>query len=196
MLYEPDDIEPYFAATDVIDWDHEIVLGKARELGAGANDKFTIVRRCFEWVSNRIDHSIDIEAESVPCSASAVLSAGHGLCYAKSHLFAALLRANAIAAGLDYQRLADERWNYVLHGLNTVNLPDHGWIQLDPRGRADGEVQLSGPGDQLVFDDSSPGELNYRLNLAAPLPELVRLLRGARTLASVVDKLPGSVAMG
>lgn len=196
-MYQPSDVAPYTADSEVIDWRHPAVVKQAQQLRDGAADgEFGVVRRCFEWVSNRIPHSIDCKADSVPCTASEVLLEGHGLCYAKSHLFAALLRANGIPAGFDYQRLADERWGHVLHGLNTVFLRGHGWLQLDPRGVPESVTRLPAPQEQRVFTTSAPGELNYRLNLPSPLPEVVRVLQRGQSLAEVVPKLPGSVAMG
>lgn len=63
-----------------------------------------------------------------------------GFCYAKSHLLAALLRANGIAAGLCYQRLSVNGGGtpYCLHGLNAVFLKDFGWYRVDARGNKPG----------------------------------------------------------
>ena len=195
-MCEPDDIAPYLAYSDVVDGHSADMAEQARRLADGGGGAFGIVRRSFQWVSNHIAHSMDCGAKTVPCSAGEVLAAGHGLCYAKCHLLAALLRANGIAAGFDYQRLGDPDGGYALHGLTTVYLPATGWIRLDSRGRANGPVNLDSPADRLLFPASGPGELNYRLNLAAPLPEVVHLLRRTQTLAAAVERLPGSVHMG
>jgi transglutaminase-like putative cysteine protease len=62
----------------------------------------------------------------VTCSASEALAAGTGYCFAKSHLLAAVLRANGIPAALCYQRLAldesaeESQRRFSLHGLNAV----------------------------------------------------------------------------
>jgi Transglutaminase-like superfamily len=50
-------------------------------------------------------HSYDIGASEVSVSASDVIHHGHGICFAKAHLLAALLRSNAIPAGLCYRNL-------------------------------------------------------------------------------------------
>ena len=47
--------------------------------------------------------------------------AKEGICYAKSHLLAAILRANLFPTGFCYQRLVlDDKTDsrFVLHGLN------------------------------------------------------------------------------
>ena len=85
---------------------------------------------------DEIQHCMDFRRLEVTCRASEVLEAGTGFCYAKSHLLAALLRANSIPAGFCYQRLSiDGVWPpFSLHGFNAVWLPDFGWYRIDARG--------------------------------------------------------------
>ncbi len=63
-----------------------------------------IAHRCFEFVRDEVRHSWDFKENPVTCHASEVLRHRTGYCYAKTHLLAALLRANRIPAGLCYQR--------------------------------------------------------------------------------------------
>jgi transglutaminase-like putative cysteine protease len=121
--------EQFLRATDVIDWTEHRVLERARSLAAGRRDAFEISRGCFEWVRDEIQHCMDYGRDELTCAASEVLRAGTGFCYAKSHLLAALLRANGLPAGLCYQRLARDRAgsSFVLHGLAAVWLPELGW---------------------------------------------------------------------
>src|ERR1700737_1911673 len=97
-------MEQFLRVTEVIDWTHPAVISKARELSKGTTGVHEIVRRCFEWVRDSIQHSADFQRNPVTCSASEVLACGTGYCYAKSNLLAALLRANGIPAGFCYQR--------------------------------------------------------------------------------------------
>jgi hypothetical protein len=53
-------------------------------------------KACFEWVRDEIRHSYDYQMNPVTCRASDVLEYKTGYCFAKSHLLAALLRANQI----------------------------------------------------------------------------------------------------
>ena len=79
----------------------------------------------YEYVRDMISHSADISADTVTCSASEVLKAGHGICFAKSHLLAAILRSKSVPAGFCYQKLIlDDETAPVLiyHGLNGVYL--------------------------------------------------------------------------
>ncbi len=100
----------------------------------------TVAARCFAWVRDNIRHSLDHNDNRVTLSAAEVLRYGTGLCYSKSHLLAALLRANEIPCGLVYQRLAtsDSGSSFCLHGLNAVWLPEFDWYRIDPRGNRDG----------------------------------------------------------
>ncbi len=191
------DVTAYLTADSVIDWHHPVVHEQAKILAEGVSNKTALAERCFTFARDVIDHSFDIEAESVTCRASEVLTAGHGICYAKSHLLAALLRANDIPAGIGYQRLADEAMGYVLHAYNTVLLPRYGWYRIDARGNTGSvDARFSPPEQHLAFSTEVRGEVDYNLNLARPLPSVVQALQRAETLEQLRRYLPSSVLMG
>lgn len=186
-------MQQFLVVTDVIDWKHPEVLARARALAAAASDPEVIAKRCFEWVRDTIKHSRDFGLSPVTCSASEVLQTGSGYCYAKSHLLAALLRANNIPAGLSYQRLSrdDNGPPYCLHGLNAVFLPRFGWYRLDPRGNRDGiNAQFSPPIEQLAFPIRLPGEADLPEVWAEPLPVVIRALRSLETADELWAHLP------
>jgi len=83
----------------VIDWKHTDVLSTAKLIAKGTTNTQETAKRCFEWVRDKIQHSVDFRRNPLTCSASEVLRSGTGYCYAKSHLLAALLRANGIPRG-------------------------------------------------------------------------------------------------
>lgn len=65
-----------------------------------------------------------------------VLAAGTGICFAKFHLLATLLRGLGIPTGFCYQRVmrrGGPASGCALHGLNAVCCPATGWIRLDRR---------------------------------------------------------------
>lgn len=188
----------YLEANDIVDYRHPQVMRRAELLAKGAQDTFELARRCYEFVRDDIAHSFDIAAKGpVSCTASEVLQNGHGICYAQSHLLAALLRANGIPAGFDYQRLYDDDLNYCLHGFNTVWLPEIGWYRLDARGNTgDIDARFCPPQEKLAFTSHAPGEIDYRLNLAIPLTCVVRALRNAGCVDDLQSTLPSSVSMG
>ncbi|MDN0074070.1 transglutaminase-like domain-containing protein [Crenobacter sp. SG2303] len=190
-------MEPYLAHSEWIDWQHPAVLTKARELTDGASDAQQVAQRCFEFVRDRIRHSWDYRDDPfnpVTCRASDVLLHATGYCYAKSHLLAALLRANGIPAGLCYQYLSLEGggFPYTLHGLNTVHLESVGWYRIDPRGNKPGvDAQFCPPLERLAFPaDDRVGERDYATNLPEPLPEVVGLLTRNATVREVYADLP------
>lgn len=183
-------MDDYLRSTEIIDWEHPDVLALAERL-RGETPAET-ARRCFEWVRDEIRHSYDYRMNPVTCSASEVLQAGTGYCYAKSHLLAALLRANSIPAGLCYQRLtAYEDGQYSLHGLNAVYLPEYGWYRIDARGNKPGvDAQFTPPVEQIAFRAAEAGEVDFSAILSEPLPQVVSALRNFGTWDEVSANLP------
>jgi transglutaminase-like putative cysteine protease len=183
----------FLRSTDVLDWQHPAVLARARGLREGAPSLVVVAQRCFEWVRDEIQHSHDHNLHVVTCAASEALREGSGYCYAKSHLLAALLRANGLPAGLCYQRLSrDENGApYSLHGLNAVLLPGIGWYRIDPRGNRPGiDAQFVPPVEQLAFAIKLPGEADLPEIWPDPLPVVVEALRTHDTAASLWEGLP------
>lgn len=186
-------LEPFLRATSIIDWERPEVLAVARARARGRRRHVDVARACFEWVRDVIPHTVDHGLESVTCSASEVLRAGTGICYAKSHLLAALLRANGIAAGFVYQRLAlaGDGSAFCLHGLNAVRLPGMGWYRIDARGdRDDLRAGFDPPREALPFACVVAGERVFPGIWADPVPVVVEALRRSRTRADLEAGLP------
>lgn len=182
----------YLKATDIIDWHHPAVLRLAQEIAVNVEGVAEVARRCFEWVRDEIRHSYDYQLNPVTCAASEVLSAGTGYCYAKSHLLAALLRANGIPAGFCYQRLRSEATGgYCLHGLNAVFLPEFGWYRIDARGNKEGVAAcFSPPRECIAYAIRQEGEADLLEIWPAPLPMVISVLKGCRTYDEVAARLP------
>jgi transglutaminase-like putative cysteine protease len=183
----------YLESTTVIDWKHPEVSKLAQGLSDGMHDAKEVTKRCFEWVRDEIKHSHDYKMNPVTCSASEVLRAGTGYCYAKSHLLAALLRANSIPTGLCYQRLSrdDNGAPYSLHGLNAVYLPNGSWYRVDPRGNRPGiDAQFRPPVEQLAFPIAIEGEADLPEIWSEPLPIVVEALRSYQTYDALWENLP------
>lgn len=187
-------LEPFLRATPVVDWEDPDVQALARELSRGRGQR-DVARACFEWVRYQVPHTVDHGLEPVTCSASEVLRARTGFCYAKSHLLAALLRANGISTGFVYQRLAldAEGRAFCLHGLNAVWLPDLGWYRIDSRGnRPDLRAGFDPPREMLPYASTRPGERLFAGIWADPVPLVVDALRRYRTRAELEANLPDS----
>src|SRR5262245_39751765 len=184
-------MQQFLDASEVIDWHHSEVSGLARRLSGQTPEK--TARRCFEWVRDEIKHSGDYRLNLVTCSASEVLHVGSGFCYAKSHLLAALLRANAIPAGLCYQRLSldDSGTSFCLHGLSAVYLPEFGWYRIDARGnKANVNAQFTPPAERLAFRPQVAGEFDLPGIYGDPLGEVVAALRRYKTFDELACHLP------
>jgi transglutaminase-like putative cysteine protease len=116
-----------------------------------------------------------------------------GYCYAKSHLLAALLRANHIPAGLCYQRLtiSADGPPYCLHGLNAVYLEQYGWYRIDARGNKPGvTADFKPPTEQLAFAILHDMERDFAQLWAEPLLPVIHALTQNTTIEQVYENLP------
>lgn len=187
------DMREYLAATPIVDWEDPDVLALAKELAAGLGDPVEVTRRCFLWVRDNVRHTGDCRLDGVTSSASDVLRHREGLCYAKSHLLAALLRANGIPTGFGYQRLAADAagTRFRLHGFNVVHLPGFGWYRTDPRGNREGvETDFTPPVERLAFTPRLPGEETFKANWPEPLPVVVEALATSRSGLHLAANMP------
>ena len=191
------EMEKYLAASSYIDWQHPEVYAVANRLAENSRNKEEIAKRCFEFVRDEIKHSLDHKLNPVTCKASDVLQHRTGYCYAKSHLLAALLRANGIPTGLCYQRLRinAEPEIFCLHGLNAVYLDNHGWYKIDPRGNKAtlNSAEFRPPFEHLPFAITNAGEANFSGIYAEPLPVIINVLESSNTYLDVANNLPDAI---
>lgn len=186
-------MDPYLMASKIIDFDHLAVAAAARELAEGLDDKTAIARRCFTFVRDGIAHTGDAGCGMSTIRASEALAQKTGWCYAKSHLLAALTRANGIPTALCYQRLSCSEYRdgiYCLHGLNAVYLEPFGWYRIDVRGNKEGvDAQFAPPVEKLAF---VPGTDEYDVEglFAEPLAEVVRALETYKDYEAMIGHFP------
>lgn len=186
-------MEEYLGASEVIDWHHPEIVELAEQIALGHKTPTAIAKACFEWVRDKIFHSFDYKMNPVTCRASDVLRYKTGYCFAKSHLLAALLRANKIPAGFCYQRLSidDQGAPYSLHGFNAVHLPEIGWYRVDARGNKEGlDAQFIPPREQLAYNPQLPEEADFQAILAEPLQIIVEALKAQKTWDYMLRNLP------
>jgi transglutaminase-like putative cysteine protease len=177
----------FLAADDVIDHQHPSVRACAERLGGGGVGAEEYARAAYAFVRDEIAHSADAGWYSKAYVASEVLAAGNAICMGKSHLYAALLRARGIPAGLCYQRLRDGEGGFCLHGLNAVFLGGR-WARLDARGGGRGEFSLVR--ERLAWTvDAALGEVDCTELFATP-PELVRGPLAAGSYGDLPSELP------
>jgi transglutaminase-like putative cysteine protease len=186
-------MEKYLQSTEYIDWKHPAIVNLAAQLADNTDADHDAAKKCFEWVRDNIRHSWDYRLNPVTCRASEVLQHKTGYCYAKSHLLAALLRANSIPAGLCYQRLSLEGNGapYCLHGLNAVYLQDYGWYRIDARGNKDGvNAEFHPPQEQLAFAITEKLERDFPEIWLEPLPSVIKTLTESHSYLDVYHNLP------
>lgn len=185
-------MKEFLRSTKIIEADADEIVAVASSL-AVRGDSTETAKRCFDWVRDNISHSFDAGAEMVTCSATRVLREGTGICYAKTHLLAALLRANAIPAGFGYQRIAldDGASQFCLHGFNFVYLEEFGWYAIDPRGNREGvATSFDPPKVILAFVTNLPGEKTYHEIFHEPLPLVIESLMANSTVSELRAALP------
>ncbi len=186
-------MEEYLKVSEVIDWQHPAVMERAKQIALGFETPMAIAKACFEWVRDEICHSADYQMNPLTCRASGVLKYKTGYCFAKSHLLAALLRANQILVGFCYQRLSidDKGAPYTLHGLNAIYLPDVGWYRVDARGNKAGvNAQFTPPQEHLAYQIQLPEEADFPAILSEPLQIVVEALQSQSTWDDMLRNLP------
>lgn len=158
-------------------------MRKARELAVACTSESALVKRSFEFVRDAVREPAP-PAAPIAISASEVLGSGFGCSFGKTHLLAALLRANRIPAGLCYQRLAcrDDPGRFELRGLCAVRLSRHGWYRLDPSRSDDGLGigEFCPPVEKFTRNALASGEGNLPEVWTEPLSIVIEALR-ART---------------
>ncbi|MDT0393301.1 transglutaminase domain-containing protein [Streptomyces edwardsiae] len=189
LIQETPDLSAYLAADEAIDHHHPLVRETAARIAAGATDSYDYARAAFEFVRDTIPHSQDSGDLRVTWRASDVLEQRTGICYAKAHALAALLRAEDIPTALCYQNLG------VVHGLIAVRF-NAAWHRQDPRGNKPGvDARFSLTGEHLAFTpDPASGESDCPVLYAAPHPTVLTALRTAPDRPPLWQTLPTTLA--
>ncbi len=199
MKLESENLNDYLASDPIVDWTTAEVRQTALDLTRSLSDEIEKARTLYEWVRDAISHTNDVGLDIVTCTASEVLRARTGICFSKSHLLAAFLRAVGIQAGFCYQVLRlDPPVNneLTLHGLNGVYLaPLSKWIRLDARGNTGTiDAQFSTVEERLAFAmDPSAGEYLHDTIFAAPLKSVVARLQQHTSRRALWLDLPKQV---
>ncbi|MFI9151472.1 transglutaminase domain-containing protein [Streptomyces sp. NPDC053367] len=185
LIQETPDLSAYLAADEVIDHEHPLVRETAAHLAQNANDSYDYARAAFEFVRDTIPHSADTGDLRVTWRASDVLEQRTGICYAKAHALAALLRAEDIPTALCYQKFE------AVHGLVAVRF-DGAWHRMDPRGGQPGaRARFSLTGQGLAFTpDTDAGEADHPVLYAAPHPAVLNALKAAPDRPHLSRTLP------
>lgn len=192
-------IDEYLKHDNVIDYDSKAVRKLADRLFSEANNELDFIKAAYEFVRDKISHSADINEDTITVSASEVLKVGHGICFAKSHLLAAILRCKSVPTGFCYQKVLNVMPpTLIYHGLNGVYLKDYKkWIRLDARGNKNGiNAQFSVEEERLAFSiRPQMGEVDNYIVYPAPDMNILEKLRKYKTRAELWADLPDELKL-
>ena len=189
-------IDEYLKHDDIIDYENEAIAKLSDTLFQKAVNELEFIKLTYEFVRDKIPHSADINEDLITCTASEVLKAGHGICFAKSHLLAALLRCKSVPTGFCYQKLIlDDETAPILiyHGLNGVYIKNYQkWIRLDARGNKAGvNAQFSVKTEQLAFTvRPEMGEEDNFIIYPDPDIKVLERLKNSKTRTELWNNLP------
>ncbi|MFF4054660.1 transglutaminase domain-containing protein [Streptomyces sp. NPDC001668] len=191
LIQNTPDLSAYLVADEVINHDHPVVRETAARLAREAVDSYAYARLAFEFVRDTIPHSQDSGDLRVTWRASDVLEQGTGICYAKAHALAALLRAEDIPTALCYQKFN------VVHGLVAVRF-NGAWHRQDPRGNKPGvDAQFSLDGERLASTPAPESdERDYPVLYAEPHPAVLSALKAAPDGPHLWNTLPTELSGG
>ena len=195
-----DDINKYLTLDKVIDYDNEAIKNLSDSLFSQAEDELAYIKSAYEFVRDQISHSADAGEDIITCAASEVLQAGHGICFAKSHLLVALLRCKEIPAGFCYQKLIlddDTAPVLIYHGLVGVYIKElDSWVRLDARGNKEGvNAQFSIEEERLAFPIRPKlGEVDDYTVYPNPDEKVLERLQKYETRPQLWEDLPTELA--
>lgn len=183
----------YLGADDVIETFAPSIVQLGRDLRREHCEDLGFARAAFEWVRDNVAHAYDAQDPRVTLTATEVLRERVGLCFAKSHLLAAVLRSQGVPTGLCYQRLGSPEEGHVVHGLVAVYL-EEAWHRQDPRGNKPGVDAQFSLGDERLAWAAVPdkGEIDYARVFAGPAPVIVETLKSATNMLTCA--LPAELA--
>lgn len=193
------ELSTYLEESDLINFQHPQILKKVKEFQGDSNSKFEWAEQAFHFVRDEIQHSFDKECTVITISASETFEKKEGICFAKSHLLAAFLRAMEIPAGFCYQRVTRKgtpESGYALHGFNAVYFEEYGgWFRVDPRGNKPGiSSEFIVNPEKLAYPIRQElGEMDYPYIFSKPLEEVVFSMRCSKDCNELFFNRPEAI---
>ncbi len=197
LLIESSNLNDYLKAVPpTIDWGTPLVKAKIQDIKNQTADPKERAKIAFEFTRDQIQHSFDDQScTRVTISAEEAMEKKEGICFAKAHLLATLLRGMGIPAGFCYQLKNNPKAGYVLHGLNAIYFKDTGWFRVDPRGNKPGiDAQFSIETEQLAYPiDPSKGEKDYPQVLTQPLDLVIKAMENSKDVHALFYNRPKGI---
>ncbi|MDQ8706383.1 transglutaminase domain-containing protein [Streptomyces sp. LHD-70] len=197
LLQEHPQLAPYLAESEAVNHGHPSIRHEAERLQTSTPDAYAYARAAYAFVRDAVPHSQDSGDPRVTWRASDVLELRTGICHAKAHLAAALLRAAGIPTALCYQRLTlgdGLGEGHALHGLIAVRL-DGAWHRQDVRGNKPGvDARFSLSGERLAWVPRAEfSELDYPVLYAEPRVVVLNALKAAPDRPTLWRTLPDAL---
>lgn len=138
------ELKPYLEFQDFIECDDPVLIKKAKELTAGADDSWEASKRLAKWVAEEIGYAIPGGG-----SARNTYDLRNGECGAHSRLYTAFCRAVGIPSRVVWgcMYIPSNGGNFGQHAWNEVYMGEAGWIPIDTTAREidycdSGHIQL------------------------------------------------------
>lgn len=196
LQLESEQLEEYLQEIDgVIDFESPTLQKEIAGIKQKAESKPERAELAFKVARDNISHSFDTKSQAVTISAEDALKTQNGICFAKSHALAALLRGLGIPAGFCYQRVLRKgtvESGYALHGLNAVYLEENGWFRVDPRGNKEGIHSEFSPTQEKLAYPIRPelGEVDYPNVFTKPLDSVLSAMKGSKDTQTLFFNRP------
>ncbi len=196
LLLESDRLADYLKELPpIVEWHSPLVHARLAWIEERAETKLDRARLAFEVARDGVAHSFDTGNPVVSIGAEDTLRNGEGICFAKAHLLASLLRGLEIPTGFCYQRVLRKGTlasGYALHGLNAVHLEETGWFRVDPRGNKPGtDAQFSPRVERLAYPIRPElGEVDYPKVFVAPRAAVLDAMRASKDSQELFYRRP------
>lgn len=194
-------LEDYLQEIDgVIDFKSPLIKETINSIKEAAKSDRERAELAFTIARDRIAHSFDTKSKVITISAEDAMAKKEGICFAKSHLLAALLRGMGIPAGFCYQRVLRKgtiESGYALHGLNALYLEGHGWFRVDPRGNKEGiRSEFSIEEEKLAYPIREElGEKDYPNVLTKPLESVINAMHESEDCHALFFNRPETLSV-
>ncbi len=196
LQIQNEDIAEYLKEVPpVIEFNTPLIRKEIAKITSRASTDYDRAKMAFELARDGIAHNFDTQSDNFAVNAEEVLRKKEGICFAKSHLLASLLRGMNIPCGFCYQKVVRKgtpESGHALHGLNAIFLPKYGWFRVDPRGNKPGiDSQFSPREERLAYPIRSEwGEIDYPIVLSKPLETVVKAMRQSTNCEELFSSRP------
>lgn len=198
LIIKSNSLTDFLEETDIINYRHPAIQKLVAQIKKEKKTKSEMAEAAFNFVRDEIRHSFDINGKDITITASETLEKKEGICFAKAHLLAALLRAMEIPCGFCYQKVTRKgtiESGYALHGLNAVCLKDR-WFRVDPRGNKPGiSSEFCINQEKLAYViHPELGEEDYPYVFHRPLAEVIQAMKTSQDCGELFYRRPESIS--